>query len=232
MSDPSIYRLVVSGPEPNVRLFQTAVADSERSSLMSAWNSDRKALEVRPVSRTSLSFARLLSELSEDDQRELDQPVEEPWNDTGDSFSLVVQAPEEDDRQPPGVVNLVYRFMLKSYDPEELLMRSSKLFPNVCFVLGCVNPAWDEQKSAFIHDGYSDTYELPDDLKQSLRDAGYLRYGIQPETAAESDDPNLFWAEVEGDWAMLDAVIQYWDSTVDRAVSDISANATAPPQLT
>lgn len=222
MSDPSIYRLVVSGREPNVRVFQTAVKDSERSSLMSAWNSERKAIEVRPVSGTSLSFARLLSQLLEDDQRELDQPVEEPWNDTGDSFSLVVQAPEEEVRHTPGMVNLVYRFMLRSYDPEELLTRSSKLFPNLCFVLGWVNPAWDEQKSAFIHDGYSDMYELPDDLKQSLRDAGYLRYGIQSETAAESDDPNLFWAEVEGDWAMLDTAIQYWDSAVDRALSAVS----------
>jgi hypothetical protein len=71
------------------------------------------------------------------------------------------------------------------------------------------SPSVDEQKSKFIHNGDTETYELSDDQTESIRAENYLRYGIPPETAHESDDDNLLWAEIEADWAMLDAVAEY-----------------------
>src|SRR4029453_4545929 len=76
------------------------------------------------------------------------------------------------------------------------------------------SPSVDEQKSKFIHNGDTETYELSDDQTEWIRAENYLRYGIPPETAHESDDDHLLWAEIEADWAMLDAVREYQEPQV------------------
>jgi hypothetical protein len=109
MSDPWINRLVVSGPVAGVRAVQTAAAVAEGPT------------------ETSLSFARLLQLLPEDERDEFDESVE-PWHDTGVSFSDAVEPPEEESRQAPDRLELTYRFMLDRYDPDPLLIRTSALF--------------------------------------------------------------------------------------------------------
>jgi hypothetical protein len=200
MSDSWINRFVVSGPVASVRTFETAAAVTEGPA------------------QTSLSFARLLQLLPEDERGNFDEPVE-PWHDTGDSFSDAVEPPEEESRQAPDWLELTYRFVLDRHDTDPLLIRTSALFPTLCFVLGWVAPNVDEQRSRFIHNGDTDTYELSDDQAESIRAENYLRYGTPPATAHESDDDNLLWAEIEADWAMLDVVVEHWEPQVARTLS-------------
>ena len=201
MSDSWINRLVVSGPKAYVDVFANIVA-----------------VPGGP-SPTMLSFKELLSRLPDDEQAELEEPVE-PWDDN--SGPMAVGAPDREARQPPGTQNLTYRFSLADYEPDLLLICASKLFPNLCFVLGWVAPSNDEQSSRFIHDGHTLLYLLPPQRTEKLRAVAYRHYGLTAEAAAESsgdDNGDSLSAEIEGDWALLDAAVKHWNGRVGRTLS-------------
>lgn len=197
MSDSWINRLVVSGPVDDVTEFQNTAAAGEGPSA------------------TSLSFARLQSQLNEDARAGLDEP-REPWDDWNKSNPDGVNAPEAEMRQDPGFMDLEYNFSLVRFDPEALLIRTSELFPRLCFVLGWVAPSADEAAGKFIHDGKMLEYWLSDDDRESLRADAYRRLGLSPDygETAPMDDWTALSADVDGDWAQLDAVVKYWNDTV------------------
>ena len=202
MSDSWINRLVVSGPVDDVTQFQTVAAPGEGPSA------------------TSLSFTRLQAQLNADARVGLDEP-REPWDDWNESNPDGVNPPQAEARQDSRFIDLEYNFSLVRYDPEPLLIRISELFPRLCFVLGSVAPSVDESASKFIHAGEMLEYWMSDDDRESLRADAYRRLGLQPDygETAPMDDSNALSADIQGDWAQLDAVVKYWDDAVAATLS-------------
>jgi hypothetical protein len=186
MPDTWINRLVVSGPAAAVRRFQNSVARAEGGST------------------TSLAFIQLQACLPEDERAGLDEPAE-PWNGPWPN-NEGIGAPTEEALQEPGMLKLVYNFSLARYEPDELLIRASKQFRTLCFVLGWVAPNVDDQVSRFIHNGHTLVYRASDRLVERLRAKAYRRYGLSLGEVTEIDDPDALWADIEGDWACLEAV--------------------------
>ena len=60
------------------------------------------------------------------------------------------------------MLGLEYDFSLARYERDELLIRASRKYPNLCFVLGWVAPSNDEHRSRFIHNGRTLIYDAPD----------------------------------------------------------------------
>src|SRR5205807_613286 len=112
--------------------------------------------------------------MREVEQMELDPPLD-PWD---DSESDPVSAPEVEARDTRGMLDLVYRFSMERYEPDPLLIRASRLSPQVCFVLGWVAPNAGEQSSRFIHNGDTRLYRLPARREESVRVESYRRHGI------------------------------------------------------
>ena len=144
----------------------------------------------------------------------------EPWSDSNESNPDGVSPPEGEARQRPGFMDLEYRFSLVRFEPDDLLIQVSRLFPRLCFVLGWVAPANDEAASKFIQSGEVLEYWLSDSERESLRDDAYRRLGLSPDygSTAPIDDDEALWADWEGDWAQLDTVVKYWDHTVAAAL--------------
>jgi hypothetical protein len=102
------------------------------------------AARDEPGPATSLSFANLQALLSEDDQDGLPEPLD-PWDDSDTEY--VVTEPDRHPRATAGCVDLIYDFSLARYEPNDLLIRVSKVFPTLSFVLGWVAPSNDEHTS-------------------------------------------------------------------------------------
>jgi hypothetical protein len=208
MSDPWINRLVVSGLVDDVTTFQNSAAAGEGPSA------------------TSLSFTRLQAQLDEGLREGLDAP-REPWDDWNTSNPDGVNPPQAQARQDSRFMDLEYNFSLVRFDPEPLLVRVSELFPHVCFVLGWVAPSVDQAAGKFIHNGEMLEYWLGDSERESLRAEAYRRLGLAPdygETAPMDDDVAL-QADVQGDWAQLKAVVEYWDEAVSAALQHDAAGS-------
>jgi hypothetical protein len=201
MPDTWINRLIVSGPTWEVRRFESVVAVGEGPAA------------------TSLSFTQLQRHLPEDQRYGLDEPVE-PWSDDNDTNPNAVSPPYPQTRAEPGMTDLSYDFTQARYEPDDLLIRASTLFPRLCFVFGWVAPNVDEAASRFIRNGHKLLYKASGRRRESLRAKAYRRRGLSLGAEAETpdDEDNLFWADVEGDWAQLDAVVRHWDGTVARAL--------------
>jgi hypothetical protein len=201
MSDPWINRLVVSGPVDEVRRFQDCAATG------------------KPQSATALSFKKLQALVHEDDRVGLDKPVD-PWDDSNKSNPDGVGPPHAEARHHPGFMDLEYNFSLVRFEPDDLLVQVSRLFPRLCFVLGWVAPANDEAGSRFIQNGDVLERWLSDAERESLRDDAYRRLGLDPDygSTAPPDDNEALWADWEGDWAQLQAVVECWADTVTAAL--------------
>jgi hypothetical protein len=197
MSDSWINRLVVSGRTADIDAFGASVA--------------------RPGGRspTMLSFKKLQGQLPRVEWDGLEE-VEEPWDD--DRGPMAVAAPDRRARQPSGTQDLMYRFSQARYEPDELLIRASRLFPKLCFVLGWVAPSNDERSSRFIHNGHTLVFRLPDQRTEKLRALAYRRYGLTDEA---TDDADSLWADFEGDWALLDAVVKHCSGKVTRTLAAV-----------
>jgi hypothetical protein len=148
VSDPWINRLVVSGPTEEVLAFQKAAQSTDAGK------------------STSFSFAQLQALLPRAERQGLEIPVD-PWDD--DSESNGVGVPETVERDTPTMLDLVYRFRLEEYAPDALLVRVSRLFPHVCFVLGWVAPNVGEQASRFVQDGNTRPLRKTDESAQAIR---------------------------------------------------------------
>ena len=201
MSNDWINRLTVRGPATDARSFATAATDPR--------------IVKRQVARPSrakrslgLSFRKLLERLPERVKARLYPEVTEPWE-------LSVDAPV---RLEQAMVERTYRFQLTHYEPDTLLIEVSNQYPQLCFVLGWVDPNSDDQASRFIHAGRSSLYRL------SLRRKRALQVGVPKD--GEADDSEIFMADVHADWAMMDAVVCHWDrrsaAVLRRIAQDIA----------
>jgi hypothetical protein len=157
--------------------------------------------------------------LDEDARVDLEAPFD-PWDDSNESNQDGVGPPDQEARQQPGLVDLTYRFSLVRFEPDDLLIHVSRLLPRLCFVLGWVAPANDEAASKFIQNGKALEHQLSDTARESLREDAYRRLGLAPDygSTAPMDDDEALWADWEGDWAQLQAVVEYWDETVTAAL--------------
>jgi hypothetical protein len=207
MSDPWINRLVVSGLADDVSVFQNAVTAGEGPTA------------------TALSFTRLQAQLDEDARQGLDEPWE-PWDDWNETNPDGVNPPQVEARRDSRFIDLEYNFSLVRFEPEPLLIRASELFPRLYFVLGWVAPNVDQAAGKFIHNGQMLEYWLSDTERETLRADAYRGLGLSPdygETAPMDDDVALF-ADIQGDWAQLKAVVQHWDDTVARELEGAVAD--------
>lgn len=190
--DSWLQRLVVRGPAPDVAAFRRAAASRSKPAY----------LTVSPQLQTQqLSFKKLRAALAPQHSRRIDQNPEEPWD-------LVVDRAR---RFKDGTTEVTYRFQLARFECEELIREVSKLYPQLCFVLGCVAPAGDEQSSQLVYRGRVSRWRLPDRIKEAI-------LGDLPNETEFEDDEDA-WALAEADWAMMDTVVDHWGNRMDQLMS-------------
>jgi hypothetical protein len=197
MSNDWINRLVVRGPAGEVNSFATAATDPRIVRHQLA-----RPLRSRPG--LGLCFSRLLARLPVSVKARLNSDITEPWD-------LSIDPPE---RLEGGMIERIYRFQLRHYEPDSLLVEISRQYPKLCFVLGWVDPNADDQASRFIHVGRSPLYRLSQRRKRVLQ-AAVPKDGY-------ADDVETFWASVHADWAMMDAVVSHWDRKSAAALRRIT----------
>jgi len=91
---------------------------------------------------------------------------------------------------------------------------------------GLLGVAAAARAGKFIHNGEMLEYWLSDSERETLRVEAYRSLGLSPdygETAPMDDDVALF-ADIQGDWAQLKAVVEHWDETVARELETIVAD--------
>src|SRR5881296_143622 len=131
MGDSWLQRLVVRGSAPDVAAFTRAARSGERPRYLTV---------SRPLRTQKLSFEKLKGVLPPTIAGRVAPEPEEPWD-------LVV----EQCRLRDGTVEVTYKFQLSEFECEPLIVAVSKLYPRLCFVLGCVASFVDQQSSMFIH---------------------------------------------------------------------------------
>ena len=184
MGDSWLQRLVVRGPASEVTAFRSAVASPEKPEY---WT-------VKPACRTQrLSFAKLRSLLPRKQARRFDAELEEPWD-------LSVDPPR---RFKDGSLEVTYRFQLGDSEPDDLIIAVSRLYPRLCFVVGCVAPNVDEQSSLLVHKGHSWGWHLSASRKKAI-----WKKRVPEETKDNSDE--VTWGLAEADWQMMDEVVAHW----------------------
>ena len=201
MSNDWINRLAVRGPATEVTSFATAANDRRLVKRQLAKPS-------RSTSTLGLSFRKLLEHVPASVKPRLNSDITEPWD-------LSIDPVE---RVKSGMVERVYRFQLRHYEPDPLLVEVSRQYPRLCLVLGWVDPNSDDQASRFIHAGRSSIYRLSQRRKRSFY-AGMPKEG-------DADDAEIFWAHVEADWAMMDAVVSHWDKKTATVLHRIAQDTT------
>jgi hypothetical protein len=190
--DSWLQRLVVRGPAPDVAAFRRAAASRSKPAY----------LTVSPELETqALSFRKLRDALAPQRCGKIDENPEEPWD-------LVVDPVQ---RFKDGTTEVTYRFQLSRFECEELIREVSKLYPQLCFVLGCVARANDEQSSRLMQRGRVSRWRLPDRIREAIM-------GDLPDETEDEDD-EVAWDLAEADWAMMDTVVDHWRSKVDRLIS-------------
>jgi hypothetical protein len=203
LSNDWINRLIVRGPAKDVEAFAKAATDPRIL---------KHQLE-KPSNRGpqhGLSFDALLSGLPTSWATRLNREVTNPWD-------LSVDRPV---RLKGELIERTYRFQLRHYEPDTLLIKVSKQYARLCFVLGWVDPNSDDQASRFIHSGHSVLYRLPERRKRVL----HARVPAEG-TANESE---IFWALIEADWAMMDAVVAHWDRRAAAILHQIAPSPSRP----
>jgi hypothetical protein len=189
MGDSWLQRLVVRGPASEVVAFQCAVASRAKPEYVT----------VKPACRTQrLSFVKLNRLLPRRRARELEPALEEPWD-------LVVDPVR---RLDDGSREITYKFQLSAFEPEEMVIEVSRLYPRLCFVSGSVAPSVDEQSSVLAHNGRSWKWRLP------VRQKNAIWKKMVPEETADNGD-EVSWALAEADWKMMDEVVTHWRPRMD-----------------
>jgi hypothetical protein len=67
------------------------------------------------------------------------------------------------------------------------------------------------------------TFDASVKLVERIGSQAYRRYGLKYADAPEIDDDNALWADIEGDWALLDTVVAHWNGRVDRTSAQLSS---------
>jgi hypothetical protein len=195
MGDSWLQRLVIRGPAPAIARFRAAAVGKAKPQYAT----------MKPVRRTQrLSFQKLRSQLPPKLARRHDADLEEPWD-------LLVDPAR---RFKDGSLELTYKFQLSRFEPETLIIDVSRVHSQLCLVLGCVAPHVDDQSSLLVHAGRSWRWRLP------ARHAEAIRSKLVPEATGDNDD-EVFWAEAEADWALMDEVVGHWHPKVEALVARI-----------
>lgn len=194
MSDLSLHRLVVQGPRRDVAKFR------------------RAATANRTVHSEGLLFSlrRLMSILPAGTP--LDQDLLE-----GHLHDLVVEPTTTVEH---GMVEATYKFQLEWDDLEAFIIQISTVFPSLCFILGTVEPSVDRQASCLILSGSIQRWDLPESVKEQVL------ANVPEETDDSANDAHdeIFWALVEADWAMMDAVVDHWADTAKQKLATMAAD--------
>lgn len=194
MSDPWLQNLVVRGPAADVTAFRRAAAGPEK----------KRGYAAKPRHKTQrLSFARLRGLLPSKQAQRFDPKPEEPWD----------LACDPREKLKDGSVELTYRFQLARFEPDALIIAVSRLYPRLCFVLGCVAPNVDEQSSRLVHNGRSRMWRLSERHKKAL--------GAKVPEETEENADEVTWALAETDWAMMDEVVAHWRPQMDRLMARV-----------
>jgi hypothetical protein len=194
MADCWSHRLVVQGPTKDVAAFRRA-ATANRTSRSEG---------------SRLSFKRLMRLLPADNV--IDQQL--LWIEPQDLFVNPASKLED------GMVEMVHGFEMSRGSISPLLVEISRLYPSLCFILGTVFPSGDEQASCFIHNGRLEMWTLP----RGQRDACYGAVPQVPDDPSEEEKADEFWAELQADWAAMDAVVDHWVSTAKKTRARIAAS--------
>jgi hypothetical protein len=194
--DSWLQRLVVRGTAADVAAFRKAAASPSKPHYF-------ELLFERARQRTQkLSFIRLRALLPSRLADGIDEP-QEPWD-------LVIEPPH---RFRDGTIEITYRFQLNAFECENLIIAVSTIYPRLCFVLGVVDPAGDEQSSMMVHAGRVWRWRISNRLKESI-------CAKIPEDTEDNED-EVFWALVEADCEMMDEVVNHWKEKVSKIVSNI-----------
>ena len=202
MGDSWLQRLVVRGPASEVAAFRRAVASPEKPQYVT----------VKTACRTQrLSFAKLGRLLPRHRAREFEPDIEEPWD-------LVVEParPFKD-----GSRAVTYKFQLSAFEPEDLIIEVSRLYPRLCFVIGCVASSTDTQSSLLVHNGRSWCWCLPVGRKNAI-----WKKLVPEETEDNSDD--VSWGLSQADWQMMDEVVTHWQTRTDALMGRVLKKNRAP----
>jgi hypothetical protein len=195
--DSWLQRLVVRGPAAEVRAFQRAVA------------SPAKPIYLTPPTacrRQRLSFAKLRSLLPRQQAPRFPADLEEPWD-------LVVDPVEQ---FKDGSRQVMFRFQLSRFEPENLIIEASRLYPELCFVVACVAPHADDQSSVLVHQGRSWCWRLPRRRKNAIWKK------LVPEETEDNADEVTF-ALAEADWQMMDEVVDHWRRKMGKLMARVLA---------
>ena len=193
MGDSWLQRLVVRGSAPDVAAFTRAAGSGERPRYLTV---------SRPLRTQKLSFEKLKGVLPPTIAGRVAPEPEEPWD-------LVV----EQCRLRDGTVEVTYKFQLSEFECEPLIVAVSKLYPRLCFVLGCVASFVDQQSSLFIHDGQTWSWDLPSRRKAAI-------WVKVPEETNDNAD-QVTRALAEADWAMMDEVVDHWTPKATQAMATL-----------
>jgi hypothetical protein len=191
VADPWINHFVVVGPIDDVRAFVRAAVGSQPPD----WDSS----STKPV-RLSLSFSAFYKRLPPSAKRRVPEVESEPYELNSDRMVL----------RKDGHAEKTYRFELSHYEPDLLLTEVSKLFPRLCFILGWVAPNVDEAASKFIRAGKVRLHRMSDSRREEIREGKCKEWG-----------EDSFEADIEGDWVMLDEIVEHWTPTVTATLKEV-----------
>ena len=118
------------------------------------------------------------------------------------------------------MAELTYKFQLDRGDLETFLVQISYVYPRLCFILSTVEPSVGHQASYFVHHGCIQVWNLP----ESERENFLANVPEEADTTASDEPDEIFWAMVEADWAMLDAVVDHWADAAAQTLATIAAD--------
>ena len=142
MPDWWSHRLVVQGPLPDVRAFRRAATANRTSRSEGSRLSFRRLMSIIPTG--AAVDARL------------------GWFEPLDLFVDPITKLED------GMAEVVHGFEFRGAEIEPLLVETSRLYPRLCFVLGTISPATDDQESRFINHGRMQVWTLSASQKERL----------------------------------------------------------------
>ena len=193
MGDSWLHRLVVRGSTPDIAAFTRAAGTPERPDYLPV---------TRQLRTQKLSFEKLKALLPVAVARRVAREIHEPSD-------LVL----EQRRLRDETVEVTYKFQLSGFECEPLIVAVSKLYPRLCFVLGCVASFVDQQSSMFIHTGQSWSWNLPSRRKAAI-------WAKVPEETDDNADA-VTRALAEADLAMIDEVVGHWTPKATQVMATL-----------
>lgn len=195
MGQSWLQRLVVRGPASEITAFRRAVASPDQPVYVT----------MKPECRTQrLSFTKMAGLLPRHRVRKFEADIEEPWD-------LVVEPPRP---FKDGSREVTYKFQLSTFEPEELIITVSRLYPWLCFVIGCVACDMEVESSRLVHNGRSWRWRLPVGRGNAI-----WKKLVPEETEDNSDD--VFWGVTEAEWQIMDEVVAHWQPRMDALMARV-----------